>query len=194
MFWRLFSIAVAILTLMAVGCRSSQPADTSSTAGSQPRAVAAPETYAEEPRLSGKIQNLSMYPVPNKSEDLAVSLVVSVINKGSPGFAQDWKLEVNFPGRDDLKNLDPVHVNGVVEIPGSQQTKVDLAKEDLAIKSKQSPIAKGDQLDGILTFILPRTAAKDLSDNNGSFILHFKDSLGRSHQTPKSVIGAKVVK
>lgn len=159
----------------------------------QPRAETAPETYVEKPSLSGKIQNLSMYPVPNKRQDLAVSLVVSVINKGSPGFAQDWRLEVNSPGRDDLKSLEPVHVNGLVEIPG-QRIKVDLAKEDLAIKSKQSPIAKGDQLDGVLTFVLPRTATQDLANNKSSFTLHFKDSLGSSHQTPKSVIGTKVGK
>lgn len=178
---------------MGAGCRTSPPASTSSPAVTQPSAEAAREPPVEKPSLSGKIQNLSMYPVPNKREDLAVSLVVSVINKGSPGFAQDWKLEVNSPGRDDLRSLEPVHVNGLVEIPGNR-IKVDLGKEDLALKSKQSPIAKGDQLDGVLTFVLPKTAAEDLANNRSSFVLHFKDSLGASHQTPKSVIGAKVGK
>ncbi|MGZ8842633.1 MAG: hypothetical protein ACXW18_03155 [Pyrinomonadaceae bacterium] len=193
MIWRLFSVAVIILNLMAAGCRTRPPAGQSSPAMTQPSVEAAREPLVEKPSLSGKIQNLSMYPVPNRRDDLAVSLVVSVINKGSPGFAQDWKLEVNSPGRDDLKNLEPVHVNGLVEIPG-QRIKVDLGKEDLAIKSKQSLLAKGDQLDGVLTFVLPRTATEDLANNRSSFTLHFKDSLGSSYQTPKSVIGTKVGK
>jgi hypothetical protein len=132
-----------------------------------------------------------MYPVPNRPEDLAVSLVVSVGNTGSPSTVQGWNLEVNSPGR-SIPNVEPVHVTGYVDMPGTRNRNIDLDKEDLVLKTAQVPIAKGARINGILTFVLAKTSESDLSNNRASFTVHFKDSQGNPSQTPKSVIGVKV--
>jgi hypothetical protein len=131
-----------------------------------------------------------MYPVPNHREDLAVSLVVFIRNSGSPSTAQGWSLEVS-PSRHVPTVVEPVHVSGFVDMPGTKGTKVDLAKEDLVLKTAQVPIAKGSPVKGILTFVLSKTSQSEVSNNNTSFTLHFKDSQGNPYQTPKSVIGGK---
>ena len=122
---------------------------------------------------------------------LAVSLVVSVTNDGAAGNADDWTLAVYAPGRFNLRGLQPVHVNGVVAMPGSSGKRVDLDREDLSVKSKDNPITKGKTLTGVLTFILAKTAASDISNNNTSLVLHFKDSQGNSYQTGKATVGGK---
>jgi len=132
-----------------------------------------------------------MYPVPNHSEDLAVSLVVSVGNTGSPSTVQGWNLEVNSPQR-SIPRVEPVHVSGYVDMPGTRNRKIDLDKEDLVLKTAQVPIAKGARINGILTFVLSKTSESELSNNQTSFTIHFKDSQGNPWKTPKSVIGVKV--
>lgn len=132
-----------------------------------------------------------MYPVPNHREDLAVSLVVSVGNTGSPSTVKGWNLEVSGPGR-SIPNTEPVHVSGVVDMPGTRNRKIDLDKEDLVLKTAQVPIAKGARINGILTFVLSKTSESEISNNQTSFTIHFKDSQGNPWQTPKSVIGVKV--
>ncbi len=130
-----------------------------------------------------------MYPVPNKREDLAISLVVSVDNAGTPSQAQGWNLEVSSPVRSAL--LEPVHVNGVVEMPGSAGKKVDLGKEDMVLKTAQATIAKGARVNGILTFVLPKSTEAALANNNTRLVVHFKDSQGHSYPTPAVLVGAK---
>ena len=187
---RLF-VALPLLIVVLTSCQTSPTPETKSERTAQTNAETAKQATPEKPSLHGRIENLSLYPVPNNGQDLAVSLVVSVRNAGAAGMAQDWTLAVNSPGRDDLKALTPVHVNGVVAMPGTAGTKVDLGKEDLALKSKDSPIAKGAELKGILTFVLPKTSAQELSNNNTSLTIHFKDSLGGAYQTPTTIIGAQ---
>lgn len=116
--------------------------------------------------------------------------MVTVSNSGPTSNAQGWTLSVNSPGKYDLRGLQPVHVNGVVAMPGTG-TRVDLDKEDLVIKSKDTPISTGATLKGILTFVMARTSAADLSNNNSTLVIHFKDSQGNSYQTPNTKIGAK---
>ncbi len=140
--------------------------------------------------MSGKIENLSLYPVPNNPQNLAISVVVSVSNSGPATNALDWTLAVNTPGSRDLRGIQPVHVNGVVAMPGTGQ-RVDLDKEDLMIKSKDTAIAPGATLSGILTFVLPKLSAKDLSNNNSSVAIHFKDNQGASYPTGRATIGTK---
>jgi hypothetical protein len=93
--------------------------------------------------------------------------------------------------------VEPVHISGYVEMPGTNGTKVDLSKEDLALKTAQVAqvaIAKGARVNGILTFVLSKTSERDVSNNNTSLSLHFKDSQGNPYYAPKSVIGAKATK
>jgi hypothetical protein len=141
--------------------------------------------------LSCAVQDLSLYPVPNNSENLAVSLIVSVHNSGAPTVVQDWKLAIQSPGRADLGSLEPVHVNGVVEMPGAKGARVDLAKEDLVLKSKQTALTKGADVKGVLTFVLPKTSAQDLSNNKSTFVLYLKDNQGGTFQTRRALIGVK---
>jgi hypothetical protein len=118
---------------------------------------------------------------------------VSVGNSGSATVAQNWKLILATSGREDRRELQPVHVNGIVGIPGGEG-QVDLGKEDLAIKSKKTLIVNNYRLEGVLTFILPDTSEKTLSDNNSSFVVEFQDSQGRSYQTKKYIIGTRQLK
>ena len=83
-----------------------------------------------------------------------------------------------------------MHVNGVVELPGANKS-VDLAKEDLTVKGA-GLIARGSQVEGVLTFVLAGIEEGALNHNSSSLILHFKDSQGNSYQTPKTYIGKKV--
>lgn len=174
------------------GCQSSRRPETNlaNPGQAQTNSDAPKQPAAEKPSFSGTIDNLSIYPVPNNREDLAVTVVVSVSNSGAPDNAKDWTLAVNTPGRRDLRGIQTVHVNGVVTMPGTGQ-RVDLDKEDLAIKTKDTAIAKGATLKGILTFVLPKLSAADLSNNNSTLVIHFKDSQGNSYQTGKALIGAK---
>ena len=186
----------ALLGLVFVGCKPSPTPQINSASPAQANAAASNAEAAnppalEKPSFSGRIVNLSLYPVPNNRENLAVSVVVSVDNSGSTGNAQDWTLAVNTPGHRDLRGVQPVHVNGVVAMPGSAGQRVDLDKEDLVIKSKDTAITKGTTLTGILTFVLPKISATELSNNNSSLVIHFKDSQGGSYQTAKAMIGAK---
>ena len=59
------------------------------------------------------------------------------------------------------------------------------------LKTAQVSIAKGARVNGILTFVLSKTSESEVSNNNTSLTVHFKDSQGNTHQTPKSVIGVK---
>jgi len=173
------------------GCRTGQRQDTQTAPTSQNKTEPDSRVVIERPLLSGLIEGVSIYPVPNHSEDLAVSLVVSVGNTGSPSTVKGWNLEVNGSGR-SIPNTEPVHVSGVVDMPGTRNRKIDLDKEDLVLKTAQVPIAKGARINGILTFVLSKTSESELSNNQTSFTIHFKDSQGNPWKTPKSVIGVKV--
>lgn len=172
------------------GCRTGQRPDSQTAPTVQTSTEPAPQAAVERPFLAGLIESVSMYPVPNRGEDLAVSLIVSVGNTGSPSTVQGWNLEVNSPGR-SIPNVEPVHVSGYVDMPGTSNRKIDLDKEDLMLKTARVPIAKGARINGILTFVLSKTSESELSNNRSSFTIHFKDSQGNPSQTPKSVIGIK---
>jgi hypothetical protein len=189
---RSFIIVMAALALVLSACRTNRPPETKSDSA-VPTNTQADSKPADRPVLTGLIEHVSLYPVPNRPQDLAVSLVVSVRNTGSPSTAQGWSLEVTSPGRPPT-TVEAVHVNGVVEMPGSNGTKVDLDKEDLVLKTATVPIAKDARVNGILTFVLPGTSERILTNNNSSLTIHFKDSQSNPYQTPKSVIGAKAAK
>ena len=184
------AISVGILC----GCRNTAAPVTSSSATAQPTNTQSNESPSKQipltpPFLSGDIANLSIYPVPNNSRNVALTVFMSVKNVGSPTVAQNWKL-VLASGSEEPRELRPVHVNGVVGIPGGEG-QVDLGKEDLAVKSKSILLTKGNSLDGVLTFVLADTSEKNLSNNNASFVVKFEDSQGRLYQTRKYVIGNK---
>ncbi len=187
-------IVPAVFALVLGGCRTSQPLEVKTGPALQTNTQPDSKVVIEKPSLTGRIDNVSMYPVPNRPEDLAVSLVVLVTNTGSPTTAQGWSLEVNSPSRPTSTVLEPVHVNGFVDMPGAKGKKVDLAKEDLVLKTAQVPIANGAQVKGILTFVLVKTSENALSNNKTSFTIHFKDSRANPYQTPKSVIGSKAAR
>jgi hypothetical protein len=132
-----------------------------------------------------------MYPVPNHRQDLAVSLVVIVSNSGSASPAEGWSLEVNSANQRVPIFLEPVHVNGIVELPGANGAKVDLSKEDLARKTTQMSIDKGASVKGVLTYVLSNTSEGQISNNGTTFVVHFRDSKGNSYRTRKYLIGAK---
>src|SRR5712691_8348605 len=171
-----FLIALAMLALLIGGCRTLRRPDAKTDPNTQKKSEPDSKVNPEKPLLTGRIENLSMYVVPNHREDLAISLIVTVRNMGSPSTAGGWGLEVNSPGRRVPAVLEPVHVNGVVEMPGANREKSDRAREDLALKAAKAPIAKENPLKGVLTFVLPRTAESELSNNNTSFTVHFKDA------------------
>lgn len=191
---RLIVVPILSLIVLAGACRTNPPPDTktdpSAPAKTESNSKVAEQPAGERPLFSGRIENVSMYPVPNKPEDLAISLVVSITNAGSSSVAQGWNLEVNSPRRQAPASLAPVHVNGLVEMPGSAGKKVDLGKEDLVLKTAQAAIAQGASVNGILTFVLPKSTERELA-NNSALVLHFKDAQGHSYQTPAVVVGAK---
>lgn len=183
------------VTVLVGACRTSPPPETKTDqpvapAKTESNSKVAEQPAGERPLFSGRIENVSMYPVPNKREDLAISLVVAVNNAGTSSIAQGWNLDVISPGRGSPVILEPVHVNGVVEMPGSGK-KVDLGKEDLVLKTAQVAIAKGAQVNGILTFVLPKSTERELTNNSTRLVIHFKDSQGHSYSTPAVVVGAK---
>jgi hypothetical protein len=191
---RLSLTVLAVVALALAGCRTSQPPEVKTNPAVQTNKQPDARAVAEKPSLAGRIENVSMYPVPNRSEDLAVSLVVSITNAGPPSTAQGWILEVSSPSLATPTTVEPVHVNGIVEMPGTNGQKVDLGKEDLVLKTAQVPIAKGGAVKGILTFVLSKTSEKSLSNNKASVTIRFKDSRGTPYQTPKTVIGGKAAK
>lgn len=138
--------------------------------------------------LMAVIKSVSLYPVPGQSGNLAISLVVSVTNTALPSTANKWNVEV-FSGVQS-ETLEPVRVNGVVELPGSSRT-VDLSKDDLAIKTAENPIDKNSSVDGVLTFVVPKTSERELIAKKTSLRVHFKDAAGNSYQTDRVVVGPK---
>src|SRR5215510_11358272 len=187
-----FCLALATLLLLFGACRTDrQPPQTGSASNTKTRDQA-PAATPEKPSFEGQIERVSLYPVPNRREDLAVTLVVSLRNSGAPSVAQGWKLEVNSPSRRVPTVLDPVHVNGYVELPGTSGTKVDLAKEDLVTKTSQVSIGKSVSVNGVLTFVLSKTSEIGVSNNNTTLTIDFKDSQDKSYRTPKYLIGLKV--
>jgi hypothetical protein len=186
------ALLVVAALLLSTGCRStstSQPNSLPQTSTSSQ----SPATVSDvPPKFSGRIDNISLYPVPNNSKDLAISLVVIVSNSGSPALVQDWSLSLNCPTRNDLKTAKPVHVNGIVDMPPGAGGSVDLSKEDLVLKSQQAPLANGETLKGILTFVLTETSAAELSNNGSTLAIQFKDSRGGSYRTPIAIIGSKI--
>ena len=188
-----FIIATAVLALVLCACRPRRPPETKPDSAIPVKTQPDSKPAAEKPSLAGLIEHVSMYPVPNRPEDLAVSLVVSVRNAGSPSTAQGWSLEVTSPGRPPV-TTEAVHVSGQVEMPGSNGKKIDLAKEDLVLKTAQIPIAQGARVNGVLTFVLAKTSESVLSNNSTALAVRFKDSQSNQYQTPKSVIGAKIAK
>jgi len=185
--------AVLILLVAFGGCHKGQePAQTNAGPTSQtetrPEAIVVPE----KPAFEGQIEHVSMYPVPNRREDLAVSLVVTVRNSGLASVAQDWNLEVSSPGRRFPTVVQPVHISGYAELPGTNGPKVDLAKEDLALKTAGVAIAKGAIVKGVLTCVVPKTSESEISNNNTSLTVNFKDSQGNQYHTRKYLIGSKV--
>jgi hypothetical protein len=185
-FW---GLALFTLGLCLIGCGSGSSTNTTPAAVNQTNSEVAGTVPRKTASLSAEIENVSLYPVPNNPRDLAVSLVVTVRNTGSPANADKWTLVVNSPNRETPLTVDPVHVNGLIEMPGRPGVKVDIGKEDLALKSKETPITKGAPLNGILTFVLPGVSAKDISNNSSSLVVHFRDSDGGSYQTLKATVG-----
>lgn len=116
--------------------------------------------------------------------------MVSVGNAGAPSTVQGWSLEVSSPGQ-SVTASGPIHINGIVAAPGKVGTKIDLDKEDLAIKTTQFQIAKNTHVNGVLTFLLKDTRESQLSRNGSSVVLHFNDSAGNSYLTSPEVIGTK---
>jgi hypothetical protein len=149
-------VALALLALALTSCQKSQPGPTSSSA-IQPSPSQNSAT-ANRPSFTGLIKNVSMYPVPGQPGNLAVSLVVSVSNAGADSTATAWRLDLESQGG-SVRGFEPVHVNGVVELPGTSKT-VDLGKEDLVLMTSQAPISKGGSLDGVLTFVVPQSQSR----------------------------------
>ena len=191
---RSFILVLVVLTSALDACQTSRQPDIKPAPTIETKTTPDPGVAAEKPSLSGQIGNVSIYPVPGRREDLALSLVAVVRNSGAPSIAQGWSLEVKSPSGRVAAVVEPVHISGYVEMPGTNGTKVDLSKEDLALKTAQVAIAKGARVNGILTFVLSKTSESDVSNNNTSLILHFKDSQGNPYQAPKSVIGGKATK
>lgn len=181
---------VTCLTLVFIvsGCQRSQTVDIK-TSSPTPQ----PEAQPSVPVASFKaiIENVSMYPVPNNRQDLAITLVVSITNSGQPSIAKGWSLEVDSLDPSVPSGMVPVHVNGVVDMPGATATKVDLGKEDLVLKTADSAIGNNANVRGVLTFVLPKTSSSELANNSSSMVLHFKDAAGNPYQTNKTVIGGK---
>jgi hypothetical protein len=173
------------------GCRSAQTNETTTRAVPQSNQQADPKASVPRSSFKAVIENVSLYPAPNNRQDLAVSLVVSINNSGEASTAKGWTLEIDSPDPTVPSGLTPVHVNGVVELPGTAGRKVDLGKEDLALKTSESSVGRNARLEGVLTFVLPKTTERELSNNNTSFLLHFKDSAGNAYKTDKAVIGVK---
>jgi|GEM_PF-2155984 len=190
---RALIVAMAALTLVLGGCRTNRPAELRPESVVPTNTKTDSEPEAEKPDLGGLIEHVSMYPVPNQKDDLAVSVVVTVRNSGLASTSHNWTLEVTSPGQPPT-TVAAVHVNGKVEMPGTNGAKVDLGKEDLVLKTAGVPIAKGASVKGILTFVLAKTSESSLSNNNTTLVVHFKDSQGNSYQTPKSIIGGKAAK
>ena len=103
---------------------------------------------------------------------------------------QGWSLEVTSPGQ-TFNAVGPVHINGVVDAPGKPGTKIDLDKEDLAVKTARNPLARDSHVNGVLTFLLKDTRENKLATKGTSLILRFDDSQGYSYQTSKGVISTK---
>src|ERR1043166_5694773 len=187
---------VVVLILATVGCQRNRPsasnADPATQSNSgQPINNAAPLATPEKPALSCQVENVSLYPVPNNPENLALSVIVSVQNSGASTTVQDWKLTMQAVNHADYGSVDAVHVNGVVEMPGKTGGRVDLGKEDLVLKTKQNPIAKAASLKGVLTFVLPKTSVQDVSNNQSSFVIHFKDNQDVLYRSRKTLLGMK---
>ncbi len=144
----------------------------------------------ERPMLIARIDTVSIYPVPGNSQDSAVSLMASVGNAGFPSTVQRWSLEVTSLGQ-TFTAVGPVHINGVVDAPGKLGTKIDLDKEDLAVKTARNPVARDSHVNGVLTFLLKDTEEKKLATKGTSLILRFDDSQGYSYQTSKGVISTR---
>ncbi len=167
----------------------SATASPTGTTGTSAQPTAKPQV--DGTAFRGVIKNVSLYSVPGHSDDLAMTLVVSIKNSGGPSVLQEWKLEVNTPTKGVPTGGDAVHVSGVVDLPGAEGKKVDLAKDDLSVKAAQTPVATGSETSGVLTFVLPKTTESSLSGNNTSVMVRFKDSQGLLYWTPKTFIGAK---
>jgi hypothetical protein len=178
-----------VIAGLCIACSHSGQTNTNSTVtrSSSPESTKAAENKSA---LAGLIKNVSLYPVPGRSNDLAISLVVLVHNSGAPDHPDHWTLEVISPTAGIPTGLEPVHVNGVVELPGSDKS-VDLAKEDLTVKGV-NPIGRDSEVEGVLTFVLPGIEERALNHNSSSLVLHFRDSQGNNYQTPRTYIGKKV--
>jgi hypothetical protein len=174
------------------GCRKNPQTAPEGTPATQSQTTPSSTPNAEKPAFEGQIEHVSLYSVPNRSEDLAVTLIVSVGNSGSASALEGWKLEINSPSRKFSTGLAPVHISGYVELPGTTGPKVDLAKEDLVRKTAQGSIAEGSTVKGVLTFVLPRTSEKDLSGGDTTLTVTFKDSQGNPYRSRKYLIGSKV--
>ncbi len=155
-------------------------------------ARATPTVAKETPALKANIERVSMYAVPNRPEDLAVTLVVSVGNDGAPTFAKSWMLEVRSPAQRIPLVFPAVHISGSVELPGANGVKTDLAKEDLALKTANSAIPKAGRESGVLTYVLPKTSLSQVSNNNTTLTVQFIDADGNSYKTSGYVVGEKV--
>jgi hypothetical protein len=59
-------------------------------------------------------------------------------------------------------------------------------------KTAQVSIGKSKSVNGVLTFVMSRTAENEVSNNNTTLTIDFKDSQDNSHRTRKYVIGSKV--
>ena len=176
------------LVFIVSGCQRGQTVDIK-TSSPTPQ----PEAQPSVPPASFKavIENVSMYPVPNNRQDLAITLVVSITNSGQPSIVKGWSLELDSLDPSIPSGMVPVHVNGVVDMPGATTTKVDLGKEDLVVKTADSAIGNNANVRGVLTFVLPKTSSGELANNSSSIVLHFKDAAGNPYQTIKTVIGGK---
>src|ERR1043166_5205543 len=86
--WRHFYCFLAPAALVSNRLKPDQPPTLS------PRTERRPRPLRKSHHLKARSNMVSLYPLPNRREDLAVTLMVSVRNSGAPSVAQGWKLEV----------------------------------------------------------------------------------------------------
>ena len=178
------SVLIVLLAILSSSCQTKPNSTNTLSTSNVPGAP-----VEMRPVLTAQVKSVSLYQVPGQPQNLAISFVVSVSNSAVPSAANTWNLEVNTGNK--TETLEPVRVNGVVELPGTKRT-VDLAKDDLAVKTSETPISKSTQVEGVLTFVVPQASETELAANKASLRIHFKDGAGNSYQTDRVVVGQKV--
>jgi hypothetical protein len=146
----------------------------------------------KNPNFIVELQGTSVGIAPDRPNDSVVTSFVSISNLGAPSVAREWRVSVTRPGSTEAINAIAIipPLQGRVILERENQPPVTIpATEELASKTAQNPIARGEARVGYLLFMVEGIPGTVLREEKKALTVTAKDIPGREYSAVKQRSG-----